>query len=124
SGRRSRQHARATAPPLARTRLPADMDERDAPAAYTGWTRSDWVALLARLTDGFVRAIPAGGSPAAARLPGPARDPDVARIEGFARMAVAWAAWLHDAGNGVLRRGERAIDVERLLAAGLADATN
>ena len=32
--------------------------------------REAWVDLLARLTDGFVRSIPPGGSPAAARLPG------------------------------------------------------
>src|SRR6185436_10148655 len=47
--------------------------------------REAWVDLLARLTDGFVRSIPPGGSPAAARLPGAPADDPVPAIEGFAR---------------------------------------
>src|SRR3954447_25089348 len=98
--------------------------ERASSAPYTGWTRRDWVALLARLTDGFVRAIPAGGSPAAARLPGAPVGNPVPSIEGFARMSVAWGAWLHEPSNAGLRHGGRRLDVAKLLARGLADATD
>jgi hypothetical protein len=88
-------------------------------------TRDDWVALLARLTDGFVRSIPPGGSPARAALPGaPARDP-VPAIEGFARMSVAWGAWLRGSDNPPTLRWEgREHDVAALVARGLADATD
>lgn len=87
--------------------------------------RVDWVRILARLTDGFVRAIPRGGSPARAQLPGaPAGDP-VPSIEGLARMSVAWAAWLHESSNptSVEHEGRRH-DVAALLATGLSDATD
>ena len=89
------------------------------------WGRDDWIALLACLTDGFVRAIPPRGSPAAAALPGsPAGDP-VPSIEGFARMSVAWGAWLHEPGNpATLVWQGRRHDVPALLARGLADATD
>jgi hypothetical protein len=94
-------------------------------ATFTGWARRDWVALLARLTDGFVRAIPPGGSAAAARLPGAADDDRVPGIEGFARMSIAWAAWLHEPSNpSVLGRGDRGHDIAALLARGFADATD
>ena len=53
----------------------------------TGGITADWVDLLARLTDGFVRAIPPGGSPAAAALPGAPPGVRVPSIEGFARCA-------------------------------------
>src|SRR4051794_6945474 len=88
-----------------------------------GWTRADGVALLARLTDGFVHAIPNGGSPAAARLPGAPPDAHVPSIEGFARMSVAWAAWLGEPSNpdSVVWDGRRT-DIGALLARGLADA--
>ena len=95
------------------------------PAVSTGWTRSDWIGLLARLTDGFVRAIPAGRSPAAACLPGRAEPDRVPWIEGFARMSVGWAAWLHEPSNpAVLEHDGRRHDVAALLARGLADATH
>ena len=91
----------------------------------TGWTRDDWVRVLGRLTDGFVRAIPAGGSPAAAHLPGSAGPDRVPRIEGFARMSVAWAAWLHEPTNpSHLAFAGRRHDVATLVARGLADATD
>ncbi len=108
-------------------------------ADITGWGRSDVAQLLARLTDGFVRAIPPGGSPAGAALPGHARDRSVAAIEGFARMSVAWGAWLHEPSNGPLtyRRGGldarrddlgthdlATHDVARLVALGFADGTD
>ena len=94
-------------------------------ASFTGWGRPDWVALLAQLTDGFVRSIPPGGSPAGAQLRGAAVDDQVPSIEGFARMSVAWASWLHEPTNpDTLVHGDRRHDVAALLARGLADATN
>jgi hypothetical protein len=96
-----------------------------ADAAFTGWGRATWVTLLARLTDGFVRAIPAGGSTAAAHLPGARPEDRVPSIEGFARMAVAWGAWLHEPSNPpALAHDGRRHDVAMLLARGLADATD
>jgi hypothetical protein len=94
-------------------------------ATFTGWNRADWVGLLARLTDGFVRSIPIGGSPARAQLPGAPPDDPVPSIEGFARMSVAWAAWLHEPSNpGTLVHRGRRHDVARLVARGLTDATD
>ncbi|HET8785742.1 MAG TPA: DUF2264 domain-containing protein, partial [Candidatus Limnocylindrales bacterium] len=87
--------------------------------------REAWVDLLARLTDGFVRSIPSGGSPAAACLPGAPRDDPVPAIEGFARMGVAWGAWLHEPTNPpLLSWGGRNHDISHLLARGLTDATD
>ena len=87
--------------------------------------REAWVALLARLTAGFVRSIPRGGSPAAVRLPGAPPDDPVPAIEGFARMSVAWGAWLHEPGNpATVAWAGQEHDVARLLARGLADATD
>ncbi len=101
------------------------MADRAVGAPYTGWTRDDWVHLLGRLTDGFVRAIPAGGSPAAARLPGVVGPDGVPSIEGFARMSVAWAAWLHEPSNpSHVSWAGRRHDIAALLARGLAHATD
>ncbi|HEV7810849.1 MAG TPA: DUF2264 domain-containing protein, partial [Candidatus Limnocylindrales bacterium] len=88
-------------------------------------SRADWVALLARLTDGFVRSIPVGGSPAAACLPGAAVGDQVPSIEGFARMSVAWAAWLREPTNpsALVHEGRRH-DVAAIVARGLSDATD
>ncbi|HET7029457.1 MAG TPA: DUF2264 domain-containing protein [Candidatus Limnocylindrales bacterium] len=95
------------------------------PPVSFGGSRSDWVALLARLTDGFVRSIPDGGSPARAALPGAPADDPVPAIEGFARMSVAWGAWLREPSNpGAIRWAGREHDVARLLARGLRDATD
>jgi hypothetical protein len=89
------------------------------------WARDDWVNLLGRLTDGFVRSVPAGGSPARAILPGAPPDDPVSSIEGFARMAVAWAAWVGQPANPGLVAGRgREHDIPALLAQGLADATD
>src|SRR4051794_10362165 len=89
------------------------------------WTRADQVTVLARLTHGFARAVAPGGSPAAARLPGAPPDAQVPSIEGFARMSVAWAAWLGEPSNPrtVIWNGH-ANDVGALLARGLRDATD
>ncbi|MFL5710944.1 MAG: DUF2264 domain-containing protein, partial [Chloroflexota bacterium] len=87
--------------------------------------RGSWVDLLARLTDGFVRSITPDGSPAGARLPGAPPGDQVPAIEGFARMSVAWGAWLHAPTNPkTLRWSGREHDVAGLLARGLADATD
>ena len=88
-------------------------------------TRRDWIALLAQLTDGFVRSIPPGGSPARAALPGAPADDPVPSIEGFARMSVAWGAWLRCPDNpGAIRWHGRDHDLAVLVARGLADATD
>jgi hypothetical protein len=95
------------------------------PSARGFRTRRDWIALLARLTDGFVRSIPPGGSPARAALPGAPADDPVPSIEGFARMSVAWGAWLGCRGNpAAIHWQGRDHDVATLVARGLADATD
>jgi hypothetical protein len=101
------------------------MPDLEPSASFTGWARDDWVRLLGRLTDGFIRAIPSGGSPAAADLPGHAGPDRVPWIEGFARMSVAWAAWLREPTNpSLVAHGGRQHDVGALIARGLADGTD
>src|SRR4051812_44923270 len=91
----------------------------------TAWTRADQITVLARLTHGFARAVAPGQSPAAARLPGAPPDAQVPSIEGFARMSVAWAAWLGEPSNPrTLVWNGHANDVGALLARGLRDATD
>ena len=101
------------------------MPARADPATASRWSRTDAIGLFARLTDGFVRSIPVGGSPAAACLPGSAAGHRVPSIEGFARMSVAWASWLHEPSNpaAVQHRGRRH-DIADLVARGLTDATD
>ena len=62
----------------------------------TGWTRAHWVALLARMTDGYARAAERSGSAARALYPDDRRGlPDATdAIESFARIASAWGPWL------------------------------
>jgi hypothetical protein len=91
--------------------------------------RDRWTALLARLTSGFVRAIPDGGSPAWARLPGPdmpghPSGDRTSGMEGFTRMSVAWAALVAGPGATTLTHDGVAIDVLDLLVRGLADGTD
>src|SRR5215212_9449075 len=94
-------------------------------APFTGATRDDWAHLLARLTDGFVRSIPSGGSPARAFVPGAPPHDQVPAIEAFARMSVAWGAWLHEASNpATLATGGAIHDIGAILARGLVDGTN
>ena len=107
------------------TRVPSPSVRARSTAQVDFERREAWVDLLARLTDGFVRSIPHGGSPAAARLPGAPPDDPIPAIEGFARMSVAWGAWLHESSNpAMLGWAGRKHDVGRLLARGLADATD
>jgi len=96
-----------------------------AATSSTNSARDDLARLLGRLTDGFIRAIPPGGSPARASLPGAPSGDLVPSIEGFARMSIAWAAWLREPSNGatVEWRGH-AHDVGSILARGLVDATD
>ena len=91
----------------------------------TDGTRSRWVALLAQLSAGFVRAIPAAGSPAWPHLPGADAQNRITGMEGFARMSVAWGAWLGGPGNPTtLQHRDCSIDVLDLVVRGLADGTD
>jgi hypothetical protein len=107
------------------SRPPQQRDAGPGRRFVAGARRDEWVDLLAELTDGFVRAIPDGGSPARAVLPGAPSDDQVPAIEGFARMSVAWAAWLHEPSNSAALawRGHRH-DIASIIARGLADATD
>ncbi|HLO34752.1 MAG TPA: DUF2264 domain-containing protein, partial [Candidatus Deferrimicrobium sp.] len=91
---------------------------------HTGWTRDHWVNLLGTLTGAFASAASDGGSPARPRLPG--SDGGVVNgLEGFARMSVAWGAWLGLASNGTFVPGrEGPIDLLRLVVRGLHDGTD
>ena len=88
-------------------------------------TRDAWAALLARLTIGFTRGIPADGSPAWSRLPGADAANPITGMEGFCRMSVAWSAWLAEPGNpDTLDHGGRSVDVLDLVVRGLVDGTD
>ncbi len=94
---------------------------------YTGWTQAHWEAVLARLTYGFVLAAERQGSPARALFPDDRCDrPDsVDGLEAFARIAVAWAAWLRNPANSsILQFQSHVLDVAELLKQGLLDGTN
>jgi hypothetical protein len=89
----------------------------------TGWTRDHWVRLLATLSGAFADAAETSGSPARPRLAG-SDGGLVPGLEGFARMSVAWGAWLGLASNPTtLGAPEGRVDVERLHAQGLLDGT-
>ena len=93
----------------------------------TGWTRAHWEAVLARLTYGFTLAAERQGSPARALFPDDRCDrPDsVDGLEAFARIAVAWGAWLRNPANPPkLQFQGRALDLVELLKQGLLDGTN
>lgn len=96
-------------------------------SAYTGWTRVHWVAVLARLTYGFTLAAKRQGSPARALFPDDRCDrPDsVDGLEAFARIAVAWGAWLRNPANPeTLRFQGHELNLTDLLKQGLLDGTN
>ena len=87
--------------------------------------RDDWVDLLGRLTTAFARASARGGSPARALLPGAPADDIVPSIEGFARMSVAWGAWLGLPSNPPeVQSGDATVDVAELMVRGLVDGTS
>jgi hypothetical protein len=88
-------------------------------------TRADWVALLARLSSAFSRSIERGGSPAWPRLPGANPADRICGLEGFARMSLAWGAWLGRLENpAVLRHGDRDVDILDLVVRGLSDGSD
>src|SRR4051794_13381389 len=90
-----------------------------------GDTRTGWATLLTRLTSGFVRGIPAAGSPAWSRLPGADPTNRITGMEGFCRMSVAWSAWLANPLNpATLAHGNWSVDVLDLVTRGLADGTD
>lgn len=94
---------------------------------YTGWTRAHWEAVLARLTYGFILAAERQGSPARALFPDDRCDrPDsVDGLEAFARIAVAWGAWLRNPTNPeVLHFQGHELNLANLLKQGLLDGTN
>lgn len=92
---------------------------------YTGWTRDHWVAQLAGLTAAFAAGAEASGSPARPRLPGAPPDDRICGLEGFARMSVAWGAWLGLSANSAMLRGRgRQVDVVELVARGLLDGSD
>jgi hypothetical protein len=104
--------------------LPA-LDYNSAP--FTGWTRAHWEAVLARLTYGFVIAAESQGSPARALFPDDRCDrPDsVDGLEAFARIGVAWGAWLHNSANpSTLQFQGRQLNLVEVLKQGLLDGTN
>jgi len=94
---------------------------------YTGWTRAHWEAVLARLTYGFTLAAEHQGSPARALFPDDRCDrPDsVDGLEAFARIAVAWGAWLRNPANPeMIHFKEHELNLADLLKQGLLDGTN
>ena len=94
---------------------------------YTGWTRAHWEAVLARLTYGFTLAAQRQGTPARALFPDDRCDrPDsVDGLEAFARIAVAWGAWLGNPANPeTLQFQGHEINLVDLLKQGLLDGTD
>jgi len=88
-------------------------------------TRESWAALLARLTFGFTRGVPADGSPAWSRLPGADAANRISGMEGFCRMTVAWSAWLGNPDNPTtLEYDGHTLDVLDLTVQGLVDGTD
>jgi hypothetical protein len=108
-----------------RSSIAAASATTDAATASDAWDRADWADCFAGLSAAFDRAARAGGSPARALLPGaPAADP-VPSIEGFARMSVAWGAWLGEASNPpIVQTDSGPVDILDLTARGLLDATD
>ena len=89
------------------------------------WSRADWVDCFADLSVAFARAAALGGSPARALLYGAPPDDPIPSIEGFARMSVAWGAWLGQPANPtVVGAGLDRIDLLELHVRGLLDATD
>ncbi len=96
-------------------------------AAYTGWTRAHWVAVLARVTDGFAHRAALSGSPARALYPDDhaGHTDAVNGLESFARLALIWGAWLRNPANPALLNFQgRDHDLPALLRQGLVEGTD
>lgn len=94
---------------------------------YTGWTRTHWEYILARMTYGYAKIAEWSGSPARVLYPDDRRGfPDaVDAIESFARIASAWGAWLRNPANSAtLKFQGHDLDLESLLRQALLDGTN
>ncbi len=94
---------------------------------YTGWTRTHWEYVLARMTYGYAKIAQQSGSPARVLYPDDRRGlPDsVDAIELFARIASAWGAWLRNPANPATLTFEgHEINLEVLLHDALLDGTN
>ena len=93
----------------------------------TSWTRQDWVRTFAGLTAAFARASE-GRSPAWPALPGAAAEDRICGLEGFARMSVAWGAWLGLPSNPLViaadGAGSQGVDILETLVRGLSDGTD
>ena len=103
-------------------RVGFDASQDVAPA---GWTRDDWVTCFADISAAFARAAALGGTPARAQLYGaPPGDP-IPALEGFARMSVAWGAWLGEPSNPTtIHSADGPVDVLGLVVRGLLDGTD
>ncbi|MCC7360087.1 MAG: DUF2264 domain-containing protein [Anaerolineales bacterium] len=99
-------------------------------AAYTGWTRAHWAALLARATYGFARQLNRAGSPARVLFPddgfaGAGHSDAVNGLESFARLALAWGLWLYQPANPArLSFQGYDLNLAYLLQQGLLQGTN
>jgi len=96
-------------------------------SSFTGWTRTHWEYILARMSYGFAKAAEKSRSPARVLYPDDRRGlPDsVDGIESFARIASAWGAWLRNPANSaVLKFGGYELNLESMLRQALLDGTN
>src|SRR5689334_2743684 len=96
-------------------------------AAYTGWTRAHWQALLARVSVGFARRAAVSGSPARALYPDDwaGHSDAVNGLESFARLALIWGAWLGQAANApALSYAGETVNVAELFRQGLVQGTD
>src|SRR3954469_18441241 len=94
-------------------------------ARLSGYGRDAWVSLLANLTSAFADAADRSGSPARPWFSGAEEARLIEGLEGFARMSVAWGAWLGHADNATaLAARGRQVDVLALITRGLDDGTN
>lgn len=90
-------------------------------------SRDAWVAALTGLTAAFAAASE-GRSPARPALPGCPAEDQICGLEGFARMSVAWGAWLGLPSNPTVLAGPRGdrpdVDVLDLVVRGLVDGSD
>lgn len=98
---------------------------RTHPSPFTGWVREDWERLFATLSVAFAGRSDRPGSPARPDLPGCSPAREVCGLEGFARMSVAWGAWLGQTSNpAVVVARDREVDILGLVVRGLLDGTD